>query len=98
MLIANGYFWHNLNQDIYYNWSKEFLAYLKLHDILRDADVFIINSASRNAELLTFQGDKDKIAENPSEKNTSHQKKFEDGFLMQPDSHHWDFQKIASPM
>lgn len=40
--------------------------------------MFIINSVSKNAELLKFQGDKDKIAENPSEKTTNHKKKFED--------------------
>lgn len=61
--------------------QRSFLAYLELHDILRDADVFTINSASMNAELLKFQGDKYNIAEKPSEKNTSHRKKFEDRFF-----------------
>lgn len=61
--------------------QRSFLAYLELHDILRDADVFTINSASMNAELLKFQGDKQKIVEKPSEKNTNHKKKFEDTFF-----------------
>lgn len=38
--------------------QRSFLAYLELCDILRDADVFTINLASMNAELLKFQGDK----------------------------------------
>lgn len=55
--------------------QRSFLAYLELHDILRNADVFTINSASINAKLLKFQGDKCKIAEKLSEKNTNHKKK-----------------------
>lgn len=64
------------------NWAKtfiitdqrSFLAYLELHDILRDTDIFTINSPSMNAELLKFQVGNYKIAEKPSEKSTNHKK------------------------
>lgn len=56
-------------------WTKTFiitdqrisLAYLVLQDILKDADVFSLNSASTYAQLLKFQGDKYKANEEPSE-------------------------------
>lgn len=53
-------------------WTKTFiiadqrisLAYLVLHDILEDVNVFTLNSASVYAELLKFQGDIYKTNEN----------------------------------
>lgn len=55
-------------------WTKTFiitdpsisLVYLVLHDILKDADVFTVNSASVTVELLKFQRDKYKTNEKPS--------------------------------
>lgn len=56
-------------------WTKTFiitdrrisLAYLVLGDILKDANVFTLNSASAYAELLKFQGGKCKTNKEPSE-------------------------------
>lgn len=68
---------------------------MEFHDILRDADAFTINSVSMNAELLTFQGSKYKVAEKSS-KTQIRRRNLKTDFLMAPDSHNTVFQKTAN--